>query len=76
MKALLLFSFLSLSIAGFSQWTIEGDGSDYRESRTVPTFNKVSLSVHAEVILVKGNSPGVRIEGEEYRGQIAHGSRR
>jgi hypothetical protein len=65
MKHLLLSFFILLSIAGFSQRTIEGDGSDFRESRTVPAFNKIGLSVHAEVILVKGNSPGVRIEGEK-----------
>ena len=56
---------LYLGITGFSQRTIEGDGSDYRESRTVPSFNKIGLSCQAEVILVKGNSPGVRIEGEK-----------
>lgn len=57
--------FLCLSIQGYSQFRIDGDGSDYRESRTVPAFNKLGLSVHAEVILVKGNTPGVRIEGEK-----------
>jgi hypothetical protein len=65
MKAL-FFSFLLLTgLTGFSQRRIDGDGSDYRESRTVPAFNKVGLSVHAEVILVKGSTPGVRIEGEK-----------
>ncbi|HEY4111762.1 head GIN domain-containing protein [Puia sp.] len=56
---------LSTSVTLFSQRRIDGDGSDFRESRTVPAFNKIGLAVHAEVILVKGNSPGVRIEGEK-----------
>gem|GEM_PF-2922618 len=61
------FSFLLLTatITGFSQRRIDGDGSDYRESRTIPAFSKVGLSVHAEVILVKGSTPGLRIEGEK-----------
>jgi len=65
MKALFVSLLLSLSFAGYSQRTIEGDGSEFRESRTVPAFNKVGLSVHAEVILVKGSAPGLRIEGEK-----------
>lgn len=64
MRQLFLSFFVFLSIAGFSQRVI-GDGSDFRESRTVPSFDKIGLSVHAEVIVVKGNSPGVRIEGEK-----------
>jgi hypothetical protein len=59
------FLLLSLSITGFSQWTVRGDGSEFQESRTVPAFTKLSLSLHAEVVIVKGNSPGVRIEGEK-----------
>jgi hypothetical protein len=57
--------FLALSATGFSQRSIEGDGSDYTESRTVSAFTKLHNSISAEVILVKGNSPGVRIEGEK-----------
>ena len=56
---------LSFSVKGFSQRVIRGDGSDFTESRTVPAFDKIGLAVSAEVILVKGNSPGVRIEGEK-----------
>lgn len=63
----LFFSLLLLTttITGFSQRRIDGDGSDYRESRTVPACNKVGLAVHAEVILVKGNTPGGRIHGDD-----------
>lgn len=67
MKLLLLTLVLTLSfsVTGFSQRVIKGDGSDFKESRSVSGFHSVGLAVDAEVIVVKGNSPGISIEGEK-----------
>jgi hypothetical protein len=53
-----------LSFVGHSQRHIVGDGSDYKETRPLASFDRVHLSCSVEVIVMKGDSFSVRVEGE------------
>ncbi len=59
--SLLLFG---IGLTGYSQRHIVGDGSDYKETRPLSSFDRVHLSCSVEVIVVKGDSFSIRIEGE------------
>jgi hypothetical protein len=61
--ALLLVLFGSV-FTGYAQRHITGDGSDYKETRSLSPFDRVHLSCSVEVIVVKGDSFSVRLEGE------------
>lgn len=70
MRSIACFSFIGLSllfatVTGCAQRVIHGDGSDYKESRTLSAFDKVHNSTSSDVILVKGDSYSVKIEGEQ-----------
>jgi hypothetical protein len=69
MRNTLLFSgffaaIFSSSLTASAQ-RVYGDGSDTTETRQLPSFDKLHLGAPAEVILVKGDAPSVKIEGEK-----------
>jgi hypothetical protein len=51
-------------LTGYSQRHITGDGSDYKETRPLSSFDRVHLSCSVEVVVVKGDSFSIRLEGE------------
>jgi hypothetical protein len=61
--AILLVLF-GLVLTGYSQRHITGDGSDYKETRPLSSFDRVHLSCSVEVVVVKGDSFSIRLEGE------------
>jgi Putative auto-transporter adhesin, head GIN domain len=61
--AILLVLF-GLVLPGYSQRHITGDGSDYKETRSLSSFDRVHLSCSVEVVVVKGDSFSIRLEGE------------
>src|ERR1700749_2898139 len=61
--AILLVLFGSV-FTGYSQRHIIGDGSDYKETRSLTSFDRVHLACHVEVVVVKGDSFSIRLEGE------------
>ena len=65
MRSLAIFLILfSVVLTGYSQHHIIGDGTDYKETRSLSPFDKVHLSCSVEVIVVKGDSFSVRLAGE------------
>jgi hypothetical protein len=62
--AILSLLFLGISLTGYSQRHIAGDGSDYKETRSLSSFDRIHLACHVDVIVVKGDSFSVRLEGE------------
>lgn len=63
-----LSAFLILCIAGpgCAPRMITGDGSTYTESLPLTSFSKLNFSVGgADLVLSKGDKPGIRIEGEK-----------
>jgi hypothetical protein len=66
MRSLAIFLLLfGVVLTGYSQHHIIGDGTDYKETRSLSPFDKVHLSCSVEVIVVKGDSFSVRLEGEQ-----------
>jgi hypothetical protein len=64
MRSFILLVLLGLGLAGYSQRHLIGDGSDYKETRPLSSFDRVHLACHVEVIVVKGDSFSIRLEGE------------
>lgn len=58
------FILIGISLAGYSQETIEGNGNVITEARDIPSFERVHNSVNAHVILMKGDKYSVKVEGE------------
>src|ERR1700722_18591398 len=65
MRSLAIFLVLfGAVLTGYPQRHIAGDGTDYTTTRSLPSFDKVHLSCSVEVIVLKGDSFSVKIEGE------------
>ena len=59
-----LFS-LFLLVTGCTRPILRGDGSAYAETRPLASFNKLQIWGNMEIVLVKGDSCSIRIEGEK-----------
>ena len=53
-----------ISIAGYPQRVLHGDGSDVTVTRDVASFSRVHNSISAQVVVVRGDKYQVKIEGE------------
>jgi Putative auto-transporter adhesin, head GIN domain len=66
MRLLAIFSFLlfGIAVSGYSQHTIEGDGSNVTVTRAISSFEHLHNSISAQVTVMKGDKYEVKIEGE------------